>query len=730
MSTGEPSGRASWPSRVAILCAALLGLLYVSPVLPDLLRTGLDWPIWIDHPEGLIHTNTGKWLLAPPHAAFVEGASGEFPQYYASLSDTLLNVVGSALGVPAMTVQAVLFGPLLGAGMLLANYFALAAVLHDRRSALVASLLISLGGNASFMNPVEPVSGLRLNTVLHVPFHVISLGTSQSLGWVLLLPTLGSMYLAHRAFSRVRALGSGLLLGTLFYAHTLSFVNAAAVELAYLLLATARDSPKGGRRTAWLAAIGVLAAAFVALVAARGRISFVELAALGTLALAATAISDPNPRFYLWSYGPAALMALPYALLLVRHRKALAAMQGGWDTVQMMTVAPSSFVLFFSAYLLAAALACRFTRDRPLGAWLAAFVAATGLLALNHLWGWSNHPYRYTIDLLFPLAILGTLGLRDAPRRLAAPVAAWLLAVVVTNVWSFASGRQESVRFRIAEPERARFLASVRQVTSREPAAGTRILPPVELTYPRGLVQAAMLMNYSRIPSFIPDYRHVLWPERYHNRMGLYCFLFPGYPNQDYPFGWRACEEELEPPADLLTILDPRLKTGILPVYRIGYAAAPAKPFSGYLKEASPLYGWPFLVETDNGAFVRTDTPSLAGVASLAPLLADSELLTIGVGVASGGPQLVILGGRGLETRAATVLLDGRALETSQRSANWAVFSVELVAGPHVLQLPSLERGPDPPAEYLYFAAVLQRDQAGRYVRLGRGAVAAGRNAP
>jgi hypothetical protein len=58
------------------------------------------------------------------------------------------------------------------------------------------------------------------------------------------------------------------------------------------------------------------------------------------------------------------------------------------------------------------------------------------------------------------------------------------------------------------------------------------------------------------------------------------------------------------------------------------------------------------------------------------------------------------------------------------------VFSVELVAGPHVLQLPSLERGPDPPAEYLYFAAVLQRDQAGRYVRLGRGAVAAGRNAP
>src|SRR5262245_13644540 len=104
MSAGEPTRRTSWATAVAILCAALLGALYVSPVLSDVLRTGLDWPLWIDHPEGLIHTNTGKWLVAAPHAAFVEGASGEFPQYYASLSDTLLNVVAAALGVPAMAV--------------------------------------------------------------------------------------------------------------------------------------------------------------------------------------------------------------------------------------------------------------------------------------------------------------------------------------------------------------------------------------------------------------------------------------------------------------------------------------------------------------------------------------------------------------------------------------------------------------------------------------------------
>jgi len=711
--------RPSGPTAAAIAGAVLLGLLYASPVLNDVLRTGLDWPIWLDHPEGLIHTNTGKWLVAPPHAAFVEGASGEFPQYYASLSDTLLNVAGALLGVPTMTVQAVLFGPLLGAAMLLVNYLSLAAVLRDRRVALGASLLISLGGNASFLNRVDPASGLPLNAVLHVPFHVISLGTSQSLGWVLLLPTLCLGYLAHREFSRTRAVGAGLLLGVLFYSHTLTFVNVAAVELAYLLLSNALERPRDGWYKVWLAALGVPTAGFVALVAARGRISFPELTVLGALALGATALFDPNRRFYAWSYGPAAIMALPYVLLLLRHRGPLAAMQAGWDQVQMMTVAFTGFLLFFSAYLLAAGLACRFTRDRPLGVWLAAFVLATALLALNHLWGWSNHPYRYTIHLLFPLAILTALGLRDAPRRLAAPLAVWLCAVGLLNVWGFATGRQEFVRFKVAEPERARFLATVREVTSRVAGSGVRILPPVELTYPRGLVQAAMLMNYSRVQSFIPDYRHVLWPERYHNRMGLFCFLFPGYPNQDYPFGWRACEEDLDPDPALLAIRDPRLKAQILPVYRIGFAAAPAKPFSNSLKEAARRYGWPMLVETDNAAFLSTDVPALPGVARLAPGPSNLELSGIRVETERTGPQLVILAGRRLETRAAQLLLDGRPLEAGQRRGNWAVFEIELAAGSHLLQLPSLERGADPEADYLYFAAVVSRELAPEYLTLG-----------
>lgn len=703
----------------ALACAALVGLLYASAVPAAVLRAGLDQPFWIEHPEGLIHTNTGKWLAFSPHRHFVDGASGEFPQYYPSLSDTLLNLAARPLGAPAMSVQAALLGPLLGAAFLLVNYLTLAALLRDPRAALAAALVLSLAGNSSFVSRLDPASGLPLDAVLHVPFHVISLGTSQSLGWVLLLPTLGLAYLAYREDSVPRAIGAGALLGVLFHAHTLTFVNVAAAGLAYLVAANALERIRDARYRIWLAALAAVAAAFVGLIATRPSVSFGSLAALGTLALAATFWIDTRKRFYLCCYGTAATVALPYLALLARHRGAFTLMQRGWDSVQMMSVGLTGFLLFFAAYLVAAAAGLRFTRHSPLRLWILAFLAATAFLAVNHLWRWGNHPYRYAIHLIFPLTILGVLGLRDGPRLLRVVVGGWLAASCLLNAWSFAAGRPLTVKVRVADRERARFLETVRNVTAREAESGKRILAPVELTYPRGLVQAALLMNYSRIPAFVPDYRHVLWPERYHNRMGLFCFLFPGYPNQDYPFGWRACEEDLDPDSGLVRVLEPRLKTAILPVYRIAFAASPGKPFSGYLKDASPRYGWPIVVETDNAAFVRTDASVLPGVALLGPGSAEASRIAIRVEPERPGPHVVVLGGRSLERRAPQVWLDGRRLGQGARRGNWAVFETELAAGPHALELPSLAEGPDPEAEYLYFAAVVSRELAPRYLAVG-----------
>jgi hypothetical protein len=708
----RPSG---W-TIAAFACAALVGLLYVSPVLKDVARTGLDWPIWIDHPEGLIHTNYGKWWVLPPHHYLVDGSSGEFPIYYPSLSDSLVNVVAAALGYPAMTVQAVFFGPLLGSAFLFLNYLSIAAVVGDRRVALAASLLISLGADSTFLDRPEPVSGLSLHSVLHVPFHVISLATSQSLGWVLLLPSLSLTHLAYRRFSRTRAVFAGALLGLLFHAHTLTFVNVGAAQLSYLILANALERPRDRRFKAWAAALALVATAFALLVATRPSLSFAVLAALGSLALAATFYVDPHKRFYLWSCGAAGLVALPYLLVLARHARSLATVQEAWHQVQMMKVGLAGFALFFAAYLLAAVVGWITLRDRYVQHWVASLLVSTAFLSVNHLWHWGNHPYRFAIHMLFPLAILAAHGLRHGPRPLAAVLGAWLGAVCLFDAGSFALGRPGTVRFRSAEPERAAFLGTVRQVTGPEAASGLRLLTPVELTYPRGLVQATMLMNYSRIPAFVPDHRHVLWPERHHNRMGLFCFLFPGYPNLDYPFGRRACEEELDPDPSLGLVLDPRLKTAILPVYRIGFAGAPGKPFSSFLKDASARYGWPIVVETDNSAFVRTDVVRLDGVARLAPGESTSSTLSIRAQADVPGSHVVVLGGRMLAARAPRIALDGRTLENGRRSANWAVFDIELAAGSHVLELPSLDGGADPEAEYLYFAAVVHRDHASRYL--------------
>ena len=77
-------------------CAALVALLYFAPVAPDVARRGLGWLIWIQHPEGLCDTTIGKWWFVAPHHPQVDGSSGEFPIYYQSLSDSLVNLVAEA----------------------------------------------------------------------------------------------------------------------------------------------------------------------------------------------------------------------------------------------------------------------------------------------------------------------------------------------------------------------------------------------------------------------------------------------------------------------------------------------------------------------------------------------------------------------------------------------------------------------------------------------------------
>ncbi len=710
--------RPSKMTMAAVLCAVAMASLYVSPVVGDAIQKGLEWPIWLDHKEGVALTSFGKWWVMPPHRYLSDGSSGEFPVYTYYLSDSLINLIAEIGRWPAITVQAVIYGPLLGFAFLLLNYVSVAAVVRDRRVALGASLLIALGGNSTFLDRLDPVSGFPLSLILHVPFHTLSLGTAQSLGWVLFLPSLSLAHLAYRAFTPPRAIAAGVALGVLLQVHTLTFVNVAFVQLVYVVLSNALERPRDRRYRVWLVGLGMATGGLVYLAATRPLVPLTHFAVLGLLVLAATFAFDPGKRFYLWTYGTAALVASPYVLPLARHARVLEAIQDA--EVQRAAVGLAGLASFYAAYVLAAALALLRYRDRAALTWISAMLGGTLFLAFNHLWNWDNHAYRFATHLIFPLGILAALGVRHGPRVPAAGLAVWLGAVCLFNAGSFAAGERTWVRFRVGEADRAAFLRTVRETTARDEGTDVRILAPTEVGYPRGVFQSALLMSFSRLPAFVPDYRRVLWRERYHNRLGLFCFLFPGYPNEDTQFHRRGCEEALDPEPDLLEIRDPRLKSAILPLYSIELAAAPGKPFSRFLEEAGPRYGWPTVVDTDRATLLRTTVAALPGVARLVGGHSTAGTLAIRFEVADAGPHILILGGRKLTERAPRITLDGRELPGGRRSPNWAVFTRDLAAGAHRLELPSHDAGADPESDYLYFVSLIHEDRLPDYVLLGK----------
>jgi hypothetical protein len=345
-------------------------------------------------------------------------------------------------------------------------------------------------------------------------------------------------------------------------------------------------------------------------------------------------------------------------------------------------------------------------------------LAGTFFLAFNQFWRWDNHPYRFAIHLIFPLGLLAALGLRGGPPRLTLPLSAWIVVVLVGNSWSFLTGDRIWVNFRVGTPEQAAFLGRVRAATAALEGTGLRILTSSEIDYPRGVFQTAVLMNYSRIPAFVPDYRHLLWPERYYNRMGLFCFLFPGFPNTDLPFGRHACDEALDPDPEVLEILDPRLKTSILPVYSIALAGATGKPFARFLAQAHADYGWPVLAENESQELLRTEVAPLPGLARLGQGRYGPDGFDLDFEVTEPGAQIVILGGRGLTDRARRIEIDGHELEGALRLGNWARGRVELPAGPHRLHLAWQKPDYVLDSDYLYFAGFIQEAGAARYLRL------------
>ncbi len=346
-------------------------------------------------------------------------------------------------------------------------------------------------------------------------------------------------------------------------------------------------------------------------------------------------------------------------------------------------------------------------------------LAATAWLSYNDFWGWGNHPYRFAIHLVFPLCGLAALGLTRGPKPFALLAGAWFGLMVAGTVADKASQWRGPERIQGFGDFTATFLPAVRAATADLPAE-SRILNFPEFAYPREMQLNTLLFSFSRRPGFIPDYRYLLDRERYFNRLGVFCSLFPGYPAEDLNLGQRrACAENLSPPADLVTVRDARLRTGVVSLYGLDLAASLAPPFSRDLVRAEKEYGWELLLEQGGRRrLVRLSRPDLPGLARLGRLREGRNIQIVPFDLASGGDHVLVLGGRRLRERVSRVCVDGSECPEGEWRDNWVVIDMPLREGPHELLLQGSGSDPGGERDILYFVAIVERTHAVDYLDL------------
>jgi hypothetical protein len=256
-------------------------------------------------------------------------------------------------------------------------------------------------------------------------------------------------------------------------------------------------------------------------------------------------------------------------------------------------------------------------------------------------------------------------------------------------------------------------------VTGEAPSDTTLLNPP-EYAYPRGVHENTLLFSYSRRPGFVPDYRYLLDREPYFNRLALFCFLFPEYPAVDsHLASRRACDESLEPPQDLVTLREARLRAAILPLYGVRYAAALGTPFSEDLAHSEAQYGWEVIVEFGRKRrLVRCDKPNLPGLARLDRLSEGPLGQILRFHVSGKGDHLFVLGGRRLRERVGQLRLDGHEAPEVVWRDNWSVFEAPLQAGTHELALERVRGETGGERDVLYFVTIVEKRLAANYLAL------------
>ena len=691
----------------------------------------VDWPTII-HPEGISLTTYGKWFFEQPYHFLTDAFSGDSPVFYNYLSDYWLNLLAKLTSIPPMVLQSIYVGPFLGFLYVMLNYYFLNKVFNNKRIALISSVLIAFMWHSRLTDFYFP-EYVGITKSLHVSFVALMLGTSQGVAYLFFVPILGLMYLAYTHNSIQYKIYYGLLLGLLLQTHTLTFINILIINLFYItlhnfLLLWNCCSYKQKKYTIELI-IGILVLYLI--------IQYINdfylilpplIFIVGIIALfAINFFYDRNKSFYLISY-PVSLVVSIHYLLAIRTLGLPTSTTGLPECIACYYFDISQLSILYFPHFLAALMGIRFLavskfRNRKLLIFTFSALLATFVLSYNNFVGWGNHPYRFAINLLMPLMILATVGIYYGYiqggkwKVVSVFFAIWFITTIAFNVNDVFQNRRPYDNPVSGTQEQYDFFKQVENNT----VTGDYIL-----TAPEGTVQTAMLLNYSKARSFIPDFRYLMSKEKYLNRMELFCFLFPEYPHHGISTGLKACKNKkgtiyLENYVNLqLKLRENELKNNILQMYGIKHIASLDHSLSNYIKQQADSFKWRIITSTPAGTLAQLSPVTLTGVATFSQSQYYLAGFTAKFGVTKAGNYVLIVAGNNLNENIGNVWIDSKPVPISYRDNSVVLLTVPLTTGKHELFLNSVYPNNKYylKSDYIYFINFIHKNDFDKYLTL------------
>lgn len=722
----RPSGANSHPEAakrsvspdalVLLLLAAVGAVLAALWLMPHLACADCSSDVLSAHREAVSLSTFGKWQ----HPSFiVDGFSGEFPVFYNYLSSALLSQLAEMLALPPAYVQGLIYGPALVALMPVVNYAALRLAGLIPAAALVAALIVSACADAALLDWIYPLIDdanlATIKAIFHVPVTAMGVGSDQAFGWLLFLPTLALFHTAVQSGRPLWFALAGAMFGLMMISHTLTLINATTAASFYLFAYNVSIGENkfllrpAGRIFLFLAVIIALGL--------HGRMrgfSEAHFVALWTTCWLLSIRNRGDIRNTVCFVAGALLLCGPYLWQLWVLREGLretvinAYTRADFDT---------TLAVFLPLWLGAGLLFIRLLRGRSGDAgtaWLFALLAATLALAQGPIFGFVNHPYRFGIHLIFPLAALFGIYLtlpRNSlvSRGMAAFLGLWV-AISTAKALLALSGQYPGAPQLLGTSTAYNSFIQVLPATTdllealeMETATGNgRLLLAPEYSYPTAASDSAIMLSHSSVRSFIADPRYIAWRDLHRQRVNVVCSLFPDYPHID-PSGDKACTFAPHTVGtrdgfNKLIIVDEAVRADILPVYGISLAADLGGAFSPFLTRGGVTFGWTKLYEADGRLLYRLASNRANDRINLGEASYDAPYWTIPFSAPQAGRYVFFAAGEKIAATVISISAGTGAAKVDRDGSDVLSFVTELPAGNGALRF---ELAPDWRLQYL-----------------------------